>query len=159
MSTDTKMIRNIALLGHGGNGKTTLAENILSICGITDRVGKVADGNTVSDYDAEEIRRKISISASTMNANWQGHKFNIIDTPGFFDFAGEVRQALRVADLGLICVAAKKAATWALKRAGSISTTRICPARSTFPSWTRKTPTLTPRSTRCALPSAILSAP
>ena len=108
MSTDTKMIRNIALLGHGGNGKTTLAESILSVCGMTDRVGKVTDGNTVSDYDAEEIRRKISISASTMNANWQGHKFNIIDTPGFFDFAGEVRQALRVADLGLICVAAKE---------------------------------------------------
>ena len=108
MSTDTKMIRNIALLGHGGNGKTTLAESILSVCGMTDRVGKVTDGNTVSDFDAEEIRRKISISASTMNANWQGHKFNIIDTPGFFDFAGEVRQALRVADIGLICVAAKE---------------------------------------------------
>ena len=108
MSTDTKMIRNIALLGHGGNGKTTLAESILSVCGMTDRVGKVTDGNTVSDFDAEEIRRKISISAATMNANWQGHKFNIIDTPGFFDFAGEVRQALRVADIGLICVAAKE---------------------------------------------------
>ena len=108
MSTDTKMIRNIALLGHGGNGKTTLAESILSVCGMTDRLGKVTDGNTVSDYDAEEIRRKISISATTMNANWQGHKFNIIDTPGFFDFAGEVRQALRVADIGLICVAAKE---------------------------------------------------
>ncbi len=108
MTYDTKTIRNIALLGHGGNGKTTLAENILSICGMTDRLGKVVDGNTVSDYDAEEIRRKISISATTMHADWQNHRFNIIDTPGFFDFAGEVRQALRVADIGLICVAAKE---------------------------------------------------
>ena len=107
MSTELKKIRNIALLGHGGNGKTTLAESILSIAGMTDRMGKVVDGNTVSDFDAEEIRRKISISAATMYANWQGYKINIIDTPGFFDFAGEVRQALRVADLGIICVSAK----------------------------------------------------
>ncbi len=108
MSTDTKMIRNVALLGHGGNGKTTLAENILSICGMTDRLGKVTDGNTVSDFDAEEIRRKISLSVSTMNANWQNHKINLLDTPGFFDFAGEVHQALRAADIGVICVAAKE---------------------------------------------------
>ena len=107
MSTDMKKIRNIALLGHGGNGKTTLAESILSITGMTDRMGKVVDGNTVSDFDPEEIRRQISISAATMYANWQGYKINIIDTPGFFDFAGEVRQALRVADIGLICVSAK----------------------------------------------------
>ncbi len=107
MSTELKKIRNIALLGHGGNGKTTLAESILSIAGMTDRMGRVVDGNTVSDFDAEEIRRQISISAATMYANWQGYKINIIDTPGFFDFAGEVRQALRVADLGVICVSAK----------------------------------------------------
>mgnify|MGYP002857914063 CR=1 FL=1 len=107
MSTELKKIRNIALLGHGGNGKTTLAESILSITGMTDRMGKVVDGNTVSDSDPEEIRRQISISASTMYANWQGYKINIIDAPGFFDFAGEVKQALRVADIGIICVSAK----------------------------------------------------
>ena len=107
MSTELKKIRNIALLGHGGNGKTTLAESILSTTKMTDRMGRVVDGNTVSDYDAEEIRRQISISAATMYANWQGYKINIIDTPGFFDFAGEVKQALRVADIGVICVSAK----------------------------------------------------
>ncbi len=108
MSYEMKQIRNVCLLGHGGNGKTSLAESILSVAGVTDRVGKVTDGNTVSDFDAEEIRRKISLSASAMNIAWQGHKINIIDTPGFFDFAGEVRQALRAADIGIICVAAKE---------------------------------------------------
>ncbi len=108
MSYEMKQIRNVCLLGHGGNGKTSLAESILSIAGVTDRVGKVTDGNTVSDFDAEEIRRKISLSAAAMNIAWQGHKINIIDTPGFFDFAGEVRQGLRAADIGVICVAAKE---------------------------------------------------
>lgn len=108
MSYEMKNIRNICLLGHGSNGKTTLAENMLSLAGMTDRQGKVVDGNTVSDYDPEEIRRQISISATTLYANWQGYKINIIDTPGFFDFTGEVYQALRVADIGVICVAAKE---------------------------------------------------
>jgi elongation factor G len=107
MSYELKDIRNICLLGHGGNGKTSLAESILSIAGSTDRIGKVTDGNTVSDFDAEEIRRQISISATTMYAVWKKRKINIIDTPGFFDFTGEVFQALRVADAGIICVSAK----------------------------------------------------
>ena len=107
MSYELKNIRNICLLGHGGNGKTSLAESMLSVAGMTDRQGKVTDGNTVSDFDPEEVRRQISISAAAMYANWQGHKINILDTPGFFDFVGEVYQALRVADCGVICVAAK----------------------------------------------------
>ena len=108
MSYELKQIRNVCLLGHGSNGKTSLAESILSVAGMTDRMGKVVDGNTVSDFDAEEIRRKISIACTTMNAVWEGHKINIIDTPGFFDFAGEVRQGLRVADIGVIVVGAKE---------------------------------------------------
>ena len=107
MSYATKDIRNIALLGNGSNGKTTLAENILFMTGAIDRQGKVSDGNTVSDYDAEETRRQISISAATMFTDYKKTKINIIDTPGFFDFAGEVAQALRVVDAGIICVAAK----------------------------------------------------
>ena len=107
MSYVSKDIRNIALLGHGGNGKTSLAESILFLTGATDRLGSSAAGNSVSDYDPEEIRRQISISASTMYTEYQKTKINIIDTPGYFDFAGEVAQALRVADIGIICVSAK----------------------------------------------------
>ena len=107
MSYATKDIRNIALLGHGGNGKSTLAESMLFLTGVTDRLGSTAAGNSVSDYDAEEIRRQISISATTMYVEYQKTKINIIDTPGYFDFAGEVAQALRVADIGIICVSAK----------------------------------------------------
>ena len=107
MSYASKEIRNIALLGHGGNGKTSLAESILFLTGVTDRLGSTAAGNSVSDYDQEEIRRQISISASTMYTEYQKTKINIIDTPGYFDFAGEVAQALRVADIGIICVSAK----------------------------------------------------
>lgn len=107
MGYAAERIRNIALLGHGGNGKTSLAESILYVSGATDRLGRTNDGNTVSDYDEQEIRRKISISASTMFAEYKNHKINIIDTPGYFDFAGEVLEALRVAGMGVIVVSAK----------------------------------------------------
>jgi len=100
-------IRNIALLGHGSSGKTSLAESILFLTGKTDRLGKVADGNTVGDYDAEEIKRKISVSASLMFTEHLGTKINIIDTPGYFDFCGEVLQAVKVADAGIIVQTAK----------------------------------------------------
>ncbi len=107
MSYAIKDIRNICLLGHGGSGKTSLAESLLYLTGKTDRLGKVAEGNTVSDYDAEEIRRKISIAATTMFCEYRGTKINLIDTPGYFDFAGEVNQALRVADAGILLCSAK----------------------------------------------------
>ena len=107
MSYATKDIRNIALLGHGGNGKSSLVESMLYLTGAIDRLGSTAAGNSVSDYDAEEIKRHISISASTMYVEYQKAKINVIDTPGYFDFAGEVVQALRVADTGIICVSAK----------------------------------------------------
>ena len=104
---ETKKIRNVALLGHGGCGKTALSEAILYITGATDRIGKVSDGNTVSDYDAEEIKRGFSISASLMNTSWKDTKINIIDTPGYLDFVGETAQALRVADSAIIVVDGK----------------------------------------------------
>ncbi len=100
-------IRNVCLLGHGGSGKTTLAEAMLYRCKHTDRIGKVADGNTVSDYDAEEIKRKFSISSSLLACEWKGKKINFIDTPGFFDYEGEVAAALRVSGSAVICVPAK----------------------------------------------------
>lgn len=106
-SIETKKIRNVALLGHGGCGKTSLAESMFYLSGVTDRLGKVSDGNTVSDFDAEEVKRGFSISASVSNFMWKDCKINVIDTPGYLDFVGEVLQALRVADSALITVDAK----------------------------------------------------
>ena len=104
---ETKKIRNVALLGHGGCGKTSLAEAMLYITGGSDRLGKIADGNTVSDFDAEEIKRGFSLSASVMNMTWKDCKINLIDTPGYLDFVGETNQALRVADSAVIVVDGK----------------------------------------------------
>ena len=104
---ETKNIRNVALLGHGGCGKTTLAEAMLYMAGETDRLGTVAAGNTVCDYDPEEIARKFSISAAVAPLMWKDIKINVIDTPGYLDFQGEVLQALRVADSAVIVVDGK----------------------------------------------------
>lgn len=104
---ETKKIRNITLLGHGGCGKTSLAESMIFVSGASDRLGKVADGNTVCDFDAEEIKRGFSLSASVANIMWKDCKINIIDTPGYLDFDGEVLQALRVADSAVITVDGK----------------------------------------------------
>ena len=103
----SNQIRNVALIGHGGDGKTALAEAMLYLAKATDRLGKSADGNTVCDFDPEEIKRSISISAALANFEWKNTKINIIDTPGYFDFEGEVRQAIRVADSALIVVDGK----------------------------------------------------
>lgn len=100
-------IRNVCLIGHGGDGKTSLAESILYTTKVTDRLGKISDGNTVCDFDSEEIKRKISISTAIVPIEYQGCKINLLDTPGYFDFAGEVEEAMRVAESGLIVVTAK----------------------------------------------------
>ncbi len=104
---ETKNIRNVALLGHGGCGKTSLAEAMLYIAGETDRLGNTNAGNTVCDYDAEETARKISISASIAPLMWKNVKVNVLDTPGYLDFSGEVLQSLRVADSAIIVVDGK----------------------------------------------------
>ncbi len=103
----TDKIRNVALLGHGGSGKTSLAEAMLYVSGAVDRLGKTPDGNTVCDYDPEEQKRGFSISAALAPVTWNGIKINIIDTPGYLDFVGEVAQALRVAGLAVIAVDGK----------------------------------------------------
>lgn len=100
-------VRNVVLLGHSGSGKTTYSEAALYYSGATKRFGKVEDGNTVSDYEAEEIRRKVSINTSVLPVEWQDTKINFLDTPGYFDFAAEVKLAMNVADTGLIMVSAK----------------------------------------------------
>ena len=104
---ETKNIRNVVLLGHGGSGKTSLAEAMLYITGEIDRLGNTTAGNTVSDYDPEEVARKFSISASLAPMMWKDVKINVIDTPGYLDFNGEVLQALRVADSAVILVDGK----------------------------------------------------
>lgn len=106
-------IRNITLTGHGGSGKTTLTEGILYVSGATNRLGSVQEGNTVSDYHKDEIDKQMSINSSLVNTIWKSKdgtdkKINIIDTPGFMDFVGEVRAALRVTDTALILVDAFK---------------------------------------------------
>ena len=103
----TDKIRNVALLGHGGCGKTSLAEAMAYLSGITSRMGKVDDGNTVSDFGKEEQKRKISISTSVIPIEWEGYKINILDTPGFFDFAGEVEEAISAAGAAIIVVNGK----------------------------------------------------
>ena len=107
MSYATKDIRNICLLGHGSSGKTTLAENMLYLTGAIDRQGKVTDGNTVCDYDPEEQKRQFSISTAVTPVEFGGCKINILDCPGYFDFAGEVYAAVRAADVGIIFCTAK----------------------------------------------------
>lgn len=110
-------IRNICLLGHGSEGKTSLAESMLFLTKGTDRLGKVADGNTVCDFDAEETRRKISISATPVPVEFGNAKLNVIDTPGYFDFVGEVLQALRVTDTGIIVAGAKSGVSVGVEKA------------------------------------------
>ncbi len=100
----TNLIRNVVLLGHGSSGKTMLAEAMLYNTGATNRLGRVDEGNTVSDYDEEEIRRRISLNLSLIPCEYRGHKINVIDTPGFPDFVGEVRSAVRVADAAILLV-------------------------------------------------------
>ena len=93
----TQDIRNVAILGHGGCGKTSLVEAMAHVTGVTTRQGRIEDGNTISDYDKEEIRRKFSISTSVVPIEWNFWKINLLDTPGYLDFAGEVDEALAAA--------------------------------------------------------------
>ncbi len=107
MSYETKNIRNICLLGHGNSGKTSLAEGMLFATGAIDRMGKVSDGNTVCDYDAEEIKRQITISTAVAPVNFGGCKINVLDCPGYFDFVGDALAAIRVSEAGIIFCSAK----------------------------------------------------
>ncbi len=103
----TDRVRNVVLLGHGNAGKTTLAEAMAYLSGITSRMGTVQDGTTLSDYDKEEQKRKFSISTSLIPIEWDKYKVNILDTPGYFDFVGEVEEAVGAADAAIIVVSGK----------------------------------------------------
>ena len=103
----TDKIRNVVILGHGGAGKTSLVESMAYLSGITSRLGNVAEGNTVSDFDKEEVKRKFSISTSMIPIIWGDTKINILDTPGYFDFVGEAEEAAAAADAAIIVVNGK----------------------------------------------------
>ena len=107
MSYSAQNIRNICLLGHAGNGKTSLAESMLFLTGGSDRLGKVPDGNTVCDYDPEEQKRQTTISLAVAPVEYNGCKINVLDTPGAFDFAGEVMESLQASDAAIIVCSAK----------------------------------------------------
>ena len=103
----TDRIRNVVLLGHGGCGKTSLVEAMAYLAGMTSRMGKVEDGNTISDYDKEEMKRHFSINTSVVPIIWEDTKINILDTPGYFDFVGETEEAVSAADAAIIVVSGK----------------------------------------------------
>src|SRR5579859_3551538 len=97
-------LRNVGLFSHGGAGKTTLSEALLYRAGAISRLGTVGDGNTTTDFDPEELKRQMSVSLAVAPLEWQGHKVNLIDTPGYSDFYGEVAEAARVVDSALILI-------------------------------------------------------
>ncbi len=98
----TEAIRNITFIGHQGSGKTTLSEIILYTANEINRIGSIAEGNTISDYTPNEIDKQISISTSLMHCEWNNTKINILDTPGYSDFIGDVKSAMRVADTAVM---------------------------------------------------------
>ena len=102
----TENIRNVVLVGHGGSGKTSLAEALLFLSGAITRLGTVEEGNTVTDFDEEEHRRQISVSTALAPLEWGDCKINVLDAPGYADFIGELRSAMRVADLAIFVVSA-----------------------------------------------------
>src|SRR5689334_23698863 len=104
MALDIGRIRNVALVGHGGVGKTSLVEALLHACGATTRLGRVDDGTTTTDFDPDEIKRKISLNTATAFCDYKGHRINLIDTPGYGDFVADARAGLRVAGAALVVV-------------------------------------------------------
>ena len=116
----TDKIRNVVLLGHGGCGKTSLVEAMAYLSGITSRMGTVEDGNMISDYDKEEVKRQFSIHTSMVPIIWDNVKVNFLDTPGYFDFVGEVDEAVSVADAAIIIISGKAGIETGTKRAWEI---------------------------------------
>lgn len=116
----TDRIRNVVLLGHGGAGKTSLVESMAFLSKMTTRMGKISDGNTISDFDKEEIKRQFSISTSIIPIEWENTKINLLDTPGYFDFVGETEEAVSAADCAIIVISGKNGIEVGTKKAWEI---------------------------------------
>lgn len=123
----TEEIRNVCILGNGNSGKTTVVESMLRFSGAIERRGSVLDGTTVSDYDAEEIKRKISINTSVVSFEFENCKYNILDTPGSYDFVGETLEAIEVADAAVIVVSGKSGVSSGVERAWELCEKRNIP--------------------------------
>lgn len=123
----TDKIRNVVLLGHGGCGKTSLAEAMAYLAGMTKRMGKVESGNTLSDFDKEEIKRQFSIKTTVLPILWEDYKINVLDTPGYYDFVGEVEEAVSVADAAILVVSGKAGIEAGTKRAWELCEKRKLP--------------------------------
>ena len=138
-------IRNVCIMGHGSDGKTSLVESLLFTAGMTDRVGKVPEGNTVCDFDPEEVKRQFSISTAVAPVVWNHEcKINLLDTPGFFDFENEVNQALRVAESALIVATGKAGPGVGTEKAWKRVLERKCRVCSIFLKLMRKIPIIIP---------------
>ena len=159
MSYSVQNIRNVCLLGHSGNGKTALAESLLYMTGAIDRMGRGADGNTVCDYDPEETKRQISISTAVAPLEYKGCRINVLDTPGAFDFAGEVIEALRAADAAIIVCSAKDGISVGFEKVWKYCQERDMPRFIYISKPTKKTVTTTPPSTPCGSGTATKSPP
>lgn len=136
---DTSQIRNVAIIGHGGTGKTMLTEAILFHAGATKRKGSISDGNTVSDYDPEEIKRGTSISTALTTCQWKDTKINLLDTPGFFDFVGEVVAALEVTEGAVSVLSATDSLPVGFSQPGNWRMRESLPAPFLLTKWIRKT--------------------
>ena len=121
-SYNAKHIRNVALVGHAGAGKTSLAEAAFYLSGHSDRLGRVADGNTICDFDPEEIRRKASVSTAILPVEWKDVKINLLDTPGLFDFAGGMSESIRAAGSVVIAISGKSGVSVGSEKAFAAAT-------------------------------------
>ena len=147
-------VRNVVLVGHSGAGKTTLVEALLAATGTINRAGSVTEGTTVTDHDPAAIRQQRSVSLSAAALMHQGTKINLLDTPGYADFLGEVRAGLRAADAVLFVVGAPDGVDEATAALGRSAPRRACRGRWRSPGWTIRAPTWRRRSPRAAARSA-----
>ena len=131
-------LRNVALLGHGGSGKTSVADAMLFDTGAVNRQGRVDDGTSVADWDEEERRRKMSINSSLVPCEWQGHKLNVVDTPGYMDFVGEVISATGVVEGTVVVLDSMGGVEVGTRRWGLFATSEISPAWPLSTRWNGK---------------------